>query len=63
MGHEKDVLKFDQTSKQWVNIGQMTTERQGHAMSLMPLADAKKICISPEIIEEQGKFFAREIAR
>merc|ERR1712029_1102549 len=43
-GEEKDVLKFDQTSKQWVKIGQMTKGRKGHAVSLLPLADAKKLC-------------------
>ena len=39
-----DILQFDPTSNQWEVAGRMNKERLSHAVSLIPLDEAKKLC-------------------
>jgi len=39
-----DILQFDPTSKKWVKTGEMNKARKGHAVSLLPLPEAQKLC-------------------
>ena len=41
-----DILQFDPASKQWKMIGQMINERTDHSLSLLPLVDAQKLCVT-----------------
>jgi len=40
-----DVLKYDQDAKQWLKIGNMSVGREGHALTVLPLADVEPYCI------------------
>jgi len=40
-----DILQFDPISNEWMEIGQMNQSRNGHAVSVIPLDQANKMCI------------------
>ena len=40
-----DILQFDPTTNQWEEAGQMKKERRDHAVSLIPLDEAQKLCV------------------
>ena len=40
-----DILQFNPTSNQWEEAGQMKKGREGHAVSLIPLDEALKLCV------------------
>ena len=40
-----DILQFNPTSNQWEEAGQMKKGREGHAVSLIPLDQAQKLCL------------------
>ena len=44
-GHLADILQFNPTSNQWEEAGQMKKGREGHAVSLIPLDEAQKLCV------------------
>ena len=43
--HMDDILQYDSQTNHWSSVGKMTTERTGHAMSLVP-ATVKQYCTS-----------------
>ena len=40
-----DILQYDATSNKWIEIGKMKKARMNHAVSLIPLAEAQKLCV------------------